>query len=866
MSDQEFAKTFGRVAHAQIKDKAPMLLPYMLGFQVLDKSDDDTRAVGFFGFKVGDTYLFAPIFFLNGEIKGLDLLYVKDQNKFVPLQENWVNYIINRKPPVLGEGVDKDYISQATRPSFRAFGIPNKEAASEPEKPLEEQYPEAVKNSRLQRFEPWARPMIYDMAWFGQDKQADTRDLPTFLAEEGLMEVFLEGMKKNAQLHEDVLKVYSLDDFKVAAQSVVMSKRASMDKQSYIKKEGDKYVVYSHQSGKKFGEYNTKEEAKKRLQQMHAHSKSAKEKEAYVEQEADGTYSVRTKAGRKVSTGHKTANEAAKHYKRVGRIIAGKKSRKEAVALVERGDTLMEATLGDVQKEELLRDGYYIIDEREKTAAVYNPDFERQLFNPQESGVFHMLTDEGEFEPVLIIKNPKTFGTSVFRRAETVTVVRKNEAQNFVKQEVFLRHDNTKLEQNELGDTVGDTIEAKNVKVGKTYVFYNPQNGSGTFPCEIVGRSTDQSGIVQLWVKPIYSLADTHDRAKYTYDYKFPGPTRQYYDTTEAAKILDPQEDHTGYFPTRDRDTNEELLNVPVESSEPFENRNGRHVIIGKGNVVTYLGGTTMIPETFRAIRIESKMNFNANPGTLADLYTGLRKVAHDVRLYKDHNRLFVKVDGDVVGADIKPKKAAYWLTNNLGVNGAKSKEIVKLVEKEACVGLWVEKQAGTVDIPTEYDPNAYTDPILGVKTTTEYEREEPYKQTISPDLSGYINQYGTNRQDNPMIQSAMTAARQGQKEMFDTSVLSGLVKMTDTMSHVDSYLKDIILGMERVGRLLFLYYWHHEDFADRYGKEDMVEFEDSLRNVFKSTGDLVMFAKQRTIDTAPELIGADEDVGENLG
>lgn len=40
----------------------------------------------------------------------------------------------------------------------------------------------------------------------------------------------------------------------------------------FIKKEGSKYVVYSHQTGKKFGSYNSRGAAKKRLQQMHAFS------------------------------------------------------------------------------------------------------------------------------------------------------------------------------------------------------------------------------------------------------------------------------------------------------------------------------------------------------------------------------------------------------------------------------------------------------------------------------------------------------------------------------------------------------------------------------------------------------------------
>ena len=36
----------------------------------------------------------------------------------------------------------------------------------------------------------------------------------------------------------------------------------------YIKKEGDKFVVYSHLTNKKFGSYDTRKEAMDRLKQM----------------------------------------------------------------------------------------------------------------------------------------------------------------------------------------------------------------------------------------------------------------------------------------------------------------------------------------------------------------------------------------------------------------------------------------------------------------------------------------------------------------------------------------------------------------------------------------------------------------------
>ena len=73
----------------------------------------------------------------------------------------------------------------------------------------------------------------------------------------------------------------------------------------------------------------------------------------------------------------------------------------------------------------------------------------------------------------------------------------------------------------------------------------------------------------------------------------------------------------------------------------------------------------------------------------------------------------------------------------------------------------------------------------------------------------------------------------------------------------VDKYLSDLMKGMDRVGRIMFMFYWHQDDFADRYGKTDLPELEDSLRNTFEALGDLVLFLKQKSIES-PEDVGVD--------
>ena len=99
--DAPFEQSFSNLAHAYLRDKAPTLLDHEIGFQLLDRNQENTKAVGVFAFKVGSQSLFAPVFFLQGDLKGHELLYLKSQDMFVPLKENWLNYILNRKPNIL---------------------------------------------------------------------------------------------------------------------------------------------------------------------------------------------------------------------------------------------------------------------------------------------------------------------------------------------------------------------------------------------------------------------------------------------------------------------------------------------------------------------------------------------------------------------------------------------------------------------------------------------------------------------------------------------------------------------------------------------------------------------------------------------
>lgn len=125
--DGEFEQSLSNIAHAVIQGRAPGLMPYEVGFQLLDRDQDGYRAVGVFAFKVGKQWLYAPIFYEpSGEIEGDELLYLKNQDLFVPLKEDWINLVTGRKPMKLGKPVSRDLGSQAVMsPSMHQLSRPS---------------------------------------------------------------------------------------------------------------------------------------------------------------------------------------------------------------------------------------------------------------------------------------------------------------------------------------------------------------------------------------------------------------------------------------------------------------------------------------------------------------------------------------------------------------------------------------------------------------------------------------------------------------------------------------------------------------------------------------------------------------------
>ena len=122
--------------------------------------------------------------------------------------------------------------------------------------------------------------------------------------------------------------------------------------------------------------------------------------------------------------------------------------------------------------------------------------------------------------------------------------------------------------------------------------------------------------------------------------------------------------------------------------------------------------------------------------------------------------------------------------------------------------------------------------------------------QASRSDLSGYnILEEGRNKLRTFVSQAAET----GDKDVFDIGMMAGMLKTVKEDMLIDKHIPDLLKAVDKLGRLLFLLYWHYDKFAAKFGKNDMPELEDALRNSFEILSDVILFLKNKTIEPYSE-------------
>jgi hypothetical protein len=754
-NDTQFEQSFSNLAHAYLKDKAPGLLDYEVGFELMERNDDNTKAVGIFGFKVGSQWLYAPVFFINGDLKGHELLYLKDQDQFVPLKENWLNYILRRKPASLGKKTDQNMARLGfLSPDLQAFSRPPAKFASarEDKKEMKEGLKQLAKYACTNpEFDPKYKNQL-TLKTFLQKEASRSKE-----AYKQLLTSLLGTCQQFPKMAEAIEKVYGKNFLKESVEAYNNIKDPSILDDTEVK----------------------------------------------------------------VAT-----------------------QQKKALTIVVRSfssssDGVIGAT--DKEKKKLITEGVIFNDARsaDELAIPYRVQQPTSLENPSNPGVYDLLISPFAMRRVAVFTAPhgptgrQDFATVVGLDNDNHNWINSHTGNLFIRDPKDGSQDSPySLKAKNFQKLFESMEDISKIKSGKIYIAVS-ENGDASVPFTVMKEVGESDGTTTYRV----SYKDWACQQKPSY---LPHVIRKKaYGDFDMDRLGAPGGGHLMYV-----------------TSKP-----GVRIKAIKGNL--YIPGNFKVLELADADDNEGAIT----PGSLTDLQHAVYQKTAGLNVRHSGSEVMVN------GQRFTPEDALIHLVRDVSMAEKHARIILKEASEKKVVDYRLYKPENAGDLIKAAAPGDNIDPsmiggtsapafpveptgmeqtLLGsVKSTYPLQQALPAMSNQSLQANSAI--YDPRLPDPKTMAIGYNAATTGQKEVFDTSMIGSLVKSVRDDNMVDVHLGDLMKGLDKLGRILFSFYWHKDKFEDRYGKKDLPELEDGLRNAFEQLGDLMLFLKQKTIDAYPD-------------
>lgn len=707
MAEITFEQKFGQLVDAQINERMPSLVDHRVGFQIIDKNDDDTHAVGVAAFVMNGVWLYIPVFFLKGELKGFDLMWIKQQDLFVPSMDNWVAALQQEGLSALGHGYH-----QGEKENQRdIFATPGNTQIYQPFSSMGKSAFDA--NSLLDT-EDWDK--MAKRATPDGYKAVDLTEDIKMLGKQA-SQVFLNTFLGRPDFAECMFRFYDIDKVEGMAKEAA---HATIDQ----KPELDSQVQF------------------------------------YIDPMS-----------------------------------------KEARDLTNR------------EKELLMTKGIYIRDDRHSFSKVFQEEVNTATIqNPTCPGIYDVLMLDGTFRPYIILCPISLSQPGMEDRRFEQNNGRQVAMIDIEKPKNYLRRNSTSIFSKPATNIPEKAITA--IQGGR--------------------RATKQ---MLMGIEPGTNVMFVQS------------PTRVL-ETVVLPKEKSP--DGSVYV----RIANTAGDNARSRSGDGLDPTKIAVEFVSAEARLKATDGYLFIPEGTRCFTDDDRPEISlGNSETVAQQIYKQAGVNH-LEIYADGGTAQVFYKETNTGL-IEKTAALKHLVMDHGIQAATAQMLMS--EAERTRG---HRKGFLIKYAAPYDTRAYGDsrvPYMGGPTG-----DDQYATRLQVDSSQGKGLAGARRSDGSMmpnqaIERAMQAAEAGVKEVFDVSVLQGLIDKADVSDLRKDYIIDMIRGMDKIGRMLFLFYWHNDEFEDRYGKEDMAKLEDTLRDVFKSTGDLVLFLKEKTAyspDASEALFG----------
>lgn len=489
-------------------------------------------------------------------------------------------------------------------------------------------------------------------------------------------------------------------------------------------------------------------------------------------------------------------------------------------------------------KTKLVHQGFYIDDKRSKDETSEAFDFvsDNSISNPAEPGVYHVLMTGGVNTVNVVMPNVPQF-------ANRMVLVFDSKGNFFTAhaRRVFVL--GSKITPEEKESVYDKGIDPADMKIGETYVLVN-ENMKASCPFSVTG--VVKGGDAQRFV------VDYRNSIKYDCDRDDAG-----------ASLFTNAYDTVGGYPGTNH------VNVYISPT---------------AGQLRPMAESLVVPQkSWKAIRLNRPDDWRQrealerafSPASYSEITENMIKAgAHDVHVNSDDGGLSYTIImnevNDVTGANFKSACVRLVKDYGLGVDDA------EIMLKEAATKFKSRRLVKFAQVPSQVvppplpaiNPGGY-DQVVGVPVQnpqvsyTQGQTVVPPPRPSGPGSGVNVGGEAARQQASGAIGASNSAAGQagatpdslaqeaaqtGQQQVFDQASIGSMARTYDTSGMIDTFVPDFMKSLDKLGRLIFMFYWKNDDFAERFGSQDLNELEDSLTSVFRNYGDLILKLKQKTL------------------
>jgi hypothetical protein len=129
--NQTVEKAVASLILALLKNKIPKSIQNVIGFHLVEYDEDVNEGSGFAVMKLGKLTGYVPVIFDKGDVRGLDVLFIKELLLFVPNDDEWIEFLANQQLEYPGgKPADKQDVQRYAVPDLtRALTSPVKQAS-----------------------------------------------------------------------------------------------------------------------------------------------------------------------------------------------------------------------------------------------------------------------------------------------------------------------------------------------------------------------------------------------------------------------------------------------------------------------------------------------------------------------------------------------------------------------------------------------------------------------------------------------------------------------------------------------------------------------------------------------------------------